>query len=766
MSKTPTTVEKLRGLRWSYATNATNTIFSQFIYFGSVFVLFLDELNLSKTAIGFILALSPLAACMAPFVAPFTARLGYKRAFVLFFAGRKAVTILLLLTPWLVSHFDRSGIFLFATAVVALFATLRAVAETAYYPWVQEFVPNTVRGKYSATSNILSGIAGFAAVGIAGLILDRTDGLTGFMILFVVGIFFGLLSVWASIFIPGGAPEPATVAGRRDLGTALGDSDFRRYLIGLALITLGTVPLASFLPLFMQEIVGLSAGSVVLLQMGTLLGTLTSSYLWGWAADRYGSKPIMLSGLTVLVILPLFWWTIPKGSPLSLPLALGISFLQGMANLGWGIGAGRLLFVSIVPPDKKMDYMALYFAWAGLTAAVSQFVGGRALDFFQGISGDFLFFQLDAYTPLFLVAIFLPLLSMGLLGAIRGDSPFSTTQFAGLFLRGNPILALGSLIRFYRARDEHDAILITGRMGEIRSPLAVDELLDALADPRFNVRYEAILSIARMPPDDRLTKALIEVLEDDSPALSVIAAWALGKIGIDQDEALQALETALQSNYRSVQAHSVRALGLLGDESVTPILLKRIATERDEGLQLACASTLGRLRTAAAVQPILRLLRTSQDGTTRIELALALVRIAGDEENFIRLYRQMRVRPSTTASQKVTEIKRRLRWNTSAGAALRDELGYCAEIFAQERLDKGAAILGQVLQRLPPHSFDEPVAAIIAECIEHLVHSGAARLEYLLLVLQLLTMNRTPPLLLPISIDPGPTRTIQMESSD
>src|SRR5690606_36815605 len=146
---------------------------------------------------------------------------------------------------------------------------------------VQEIVQNTVSGKYSATSNILSGIVGFVAVGIAGLILDRTVGLTGFMILFAAGILFGFLSVWASTFMSGGAPEPAPEAGRRDLGTALRDGDLRRYLIGLALITLGTVPLTSFMPLFMQEAVGLSAGSVVLLQMGTLLGKLTSSYLWG-----------------------------------------------------------------------------------------------------------------------------------------------------------------------------------------------------------------------------------------------------------------------------------------------------------------------------------------------------------------------------------------------------------------------------------------------------------------------------------------------------
>ena len=766
MSQSPTTVEKLRGLPWSYVTNATNTVFAQFVYFGSVFVLFLDELALSKTQIGFILALMPFAACMAPFVAPFTARMGYKRAFVIFFGIRKATTILLLLTPWFLATFGGEHIFLVMTLAVGLFSLTRAVAETAYYPWVQEFVPNSVRGKYSAASNILSGMAGFIAVGIAGLVLDWTSGLNGFMLLFAVGVVFGFLSVWAATFIPGGGVDLQAAEGRRNILAVLTDADFRRYLGGLALITLGTVPLASFLPLFMEEQVGLSAGNVVLIQMGTLLGTLTSSYLWGWTADRYGSKPIMLTGLSMLVLLPLLWWTIPHRSVLSLPLALSIAFLQGAANLGWGIGAGRLLFVSIVPTDKKMDYMALYFAWAGIVTGLSQFLGGRALDFSQGISGQFFFLKLDAYTPLFVIAVILPLVSIVLLHAIRGDSPFSTTQFAGFFLRGNPFLALGSLIRFYRARDEHSAVLVTERMGEIRSPLAVDELLDAINDPRFNVRYEAVLAMARMPFDPRLTQALIQVLEDDLPALSVVAAWALGKIGAGQPAALEALRVAVNSKYRSVQAHAVRALGALEDTTMAPLLLKRLSKETDEGIRMACASTLGKLGVREAIRPILRLLYTSTDETMRAELALALVRIVGEEGDFVRLFRQMETETSTAATQTLTQIKRTLT-DLPAFAVLRGAIHECAELCAQEQIDKAAMHLGEALQRLPAHSFDPDRSQILAECTEQLIHAGAARREYFILAMYLLSSRR--PVLhqaLPLSIDPSPTRSIQIESSD
>ena len=71
MQSEPTTVEKLRGLPWSVATNALNQVYSQFTFFGSVFVLFLNTLGLTKTEIGFVLALVPISAILAPGAAHF-----------------------------------------------------------------------------------------------------------------------------------------------------------------------------------------------------------------------------------------------------------------------------------------------------------------------------------------------------------------------------------------------------------------------------------------------------------------------------------------------------------------------------------------------------------------------------------------------------------------------------------------------------------------------------------------------------------------------
>ena len=354
------------------------------------------------------------------------------------------------------------------------------------------------------------------------------------MVLIAIGIFFGFVSVTLSSFIPGGAPQqedPGQERPRRDLRAALLDTDFLRYLVGVGLFTVATVPVGSFMSLYMQEQIGLASSQVVRLQNGVLVGALVSSYLWGWAADRYGSKPVILYGAALRAAVTLGWLLMPRTSAWSFAIAMALSFMQGVADVGWAVGSARLLYNSVVPSAKKNDYLALYFAWIGLVGGFSQLIGGRLVEAFGGLSGQFLFLPLNPYTPLLVLALILPIVAMFVFRRVRDDSTVGMGGFAGLFLRGNPFLAIEGVVRFSRGGDEDTTVRVTERLGKARSPLTVNELLEALDDPRFNVRFEAIVSIARMAPDERLIDALGEVLDGPEPALSTVAAWALGRMG-------------------------------------------------------------------------------------------------------------------------------------------------------------------------------------------------------------------------------------------
>ena len=732
----PTTAEKFRGLPWDLAFSAANSVFVQFTFFGSVFVLFLSELGLNKTQIGTLLSLLPFAGLLALFVAPTVARFGFKRTALWSWSARTAVTIPILLTPLVSTQFGSQGVLLYMTVILAGFAVFRMVGMTARLPWVQEFVPDSVRGKFSALGNMFSQMAAFVAVIVAGLIVGNTVGLTGFMVLFGLGVIFGAISVWASSHIPGGAPGTGAELRRtshRDMLRATRDRNFVRFLFGVGLIVLVGGPLASFLPLYMQEDVGIGPGHVVWLQNGTLLGGLLFSYLWGWLADRYGGKPVMMSGIALRAVVPVFWLMVPKHSSVSLYVALIIAFVQGVANMGWFIGATRLRFVSVIPKAGKANYQALYLAWIGIVGGLGQLAGGWILDSTSDVAGEFLFIAVDSYTILFLSGTVMTVLAGIIMHRVRADSAVTTAAFAAMFFRGNPFTAMASLIRFHRARGERATVSMTERLGRTESPLTVEELLAALNDPRFAVRFEAVVSIARRGSDERLTDALTNVLCCSEPALSTVAAWALGRIG-DQ-RAIDPLREGLNAEYRSVRAHCARALGTIGDAGIKPLLIERLETESDPGLQLAYSSALGKLRAIEALPILLRYLRTTplEDESPRKEFALALARILGAEHQFISLLREIELDPGTPTSQAMAEVRRELTDLPQVSAELLAATERCEEALAREDLQQGVEFLIEVLQLIPLQQFGEPFSSILVDCAQRLDEFGEQRMEYVVL---------------------------------
>ncbi len=263
-----------------------------------------------------------------------------------FFGLRSFASIGLLFTPWALSHYGAPVALTPVTAIVAVFSLFRSIAITAMHPWVQEYVPDSVRGKYTAWNNMATTGAGFIAVTIGGFVLAQTEGLTGFMVLIAAGVVFGFASVALAVRVPGGAPRSPRrkdQAQPRELRSALRDRNLVRYLFSVGAITLVTVPLGAFLPLFMREQIGLSDSGIVWLQTGTLVGTLASSFIWGWAADRYGSIPVTLYGLSVRAVLPLLWMLMPRHSEWGLWIALSI-VAAGCSRYGLGhrLGADAL----------------------------------------------------------------------------------------------------------------------------------------------------------------------------------------------------------------------------------------------------------------------------------------------------------------------------------------------------------------------------------------------------------------------------------------
>ena len=199
----PTTAEKLRSLPWSIGANACNAVFVQLVFFGPAFVLFLDELGISRSEIGFLLSLVPFTGLVALFIAPQVSQFGYKKTFLTFWGTRKLITALLLVVPFVTVTFSLEAAILLITVVMIGFSLCRSIAETGYYPWIREFVPDSVRGKYSATNSAVSSLVSIVATAFATFVIGLSTDINRFMVLFAIGVSVGLFGILLYARIPG-----------------------------------------------------------------------------------------------------------------------------------------------------------------------------------------------------------------------------------------------------------------------------------------------------------------------------------------------------------------------------------------------------------------------------------------------------------------------------------------------------------------------------------------------------------------------------------
>jgi MFS family permease len=737
MTSTLTDVDKINRLPWLIGAQTLNIVFVLLTFSGTVFVLFLDELGLDDGQIGILLAIVPFLGIIAPFIAPAVGRFGYKRTYVTFWGIRKFVIAFLLLTPAVLALYGSTGAFIWVAVIILLFGICRAIAETGGYPWKKEVVPDNIRGKFIAVNSMSTTVASILVIVVAGYVIESLTGLRPFMILIAIGIAFGLVSVFAFTRVPAEDRKQRQIESGghlRQMNQAIRSKNFVLFLVVLGLATVGGRSVIAFVPLFMKEQVGLSEGVVVLLSVGTFIGALVTSFLWGWAADRYGSKPVMQLSLYSLLLLPVAWILLPQNSEASAPLAMAIAVVAGIATLAWQISWTRYLFVNAIPEENKSAYLAVFYAWFAIVAGLGPLLAGQILSASKNLETQIWRISIDPYTPLFVLSFILILI--GSIIAVRLQTEGTTTfrHFAGMFLRGNPVKALRMLVQYNFSGDEMTRVVATERMGDAQSLLNSNELIEALGDPSFRVRQEAIHSIGRMPAEDELVDALIEVLEDPESELNISAARALGRIG--SVKAVPALRRALSSGYRPLEANSARSLALLDDSKSVPQILTKLQQEPNPRLRLAYVSALGRLQVEGSIEQLLDLLDQARSEVSRGEIGLAVARIVGDEKYYLQHWRSLNTDFNTSTAQALLAFQKPA--ERCGMAEMAEVAEASANSFASGDLDLGVTTLATMLRWLPKRDLDRTTVVVSQRCIAGLQEHGKRRKEYILLALHTL----------------------------
>jgi MFS-type transporter involved in bile tolerance (Atg22 family) len=209
---------------------------------------------------------------------------------------------------------------------------------------------------------------------------------------------------------------------------ALRNPNLSAFLKGAAGVMLGSVLLISFLPLYLTEQMGLPGGTVVSLDMVVMAGGALSSIAWGWAADKAGSRPVLMVSLAGLLLLPVGWLLLPRQVPNALVWCGLLYFAYGVLSNGAAIASGRLLFNRVVPQEKSTSYMALFYAWTGLTGGIAPLAAGWILTLAAGMQAQLGPVLVDGQTVLFGLSMLGIAVGLWQYGRVSPDGAYTTRE--------------------------------------------------------------------------------------------------------------------------------------------------------------------------------------------------------------------------------------------------------------------------------------------------------------------------------------------------
>jgi MFS family permease len=278
-------------------------------------------------------------------------------------------------------------------------------------------------------------LASGGALAIASAFIGTGAGLNRYLVLIAAGSLLGLIGVGLMARVPGGAPVAREAAGAghgTNMLAALRDRNFTRYLGAIAGQTLGTTLLISFLPLYLSARAGLPAARIMRLDLVAMVGGALASLGMGWLSDRVGSRPVLMPAAALLAGVPLGWLLLAD-TPASSGYPV-LFLLFGVASNGVIIGANRLLYNGVAPPDKNTAYLAIYYAWIGLAGGLAPLIGGAVLHLSATGGGPTTPAAVDGYTVLFSLALLALVASWLLFGRVRRDGGYSTRTAVRGFL--------------------------------------------------------------------------------------------------------------------------------------------------------------------------------------------------------------------------------------------------------------------------------------------------------------------------------------------
>ncbi|MGB6064029.1 MAG: MFS transporter [Desulfomonilaceae bacterium] len=356
---------------------------------GALLVAFALLLGASNVVIGLLAAISPLTQLLQIPAIYLVDRIVSRKAVVVvssFFS--RIFWLVVAVIPWLVAPGQRLPVLL---ACLFFYFGLASVAACAFNPWMRDFVPEKIMGRYFGKRMALATAGGVVVAVLAGTGIEigkwcSVGEFVPYSILFVLGGMAGL----AGVLVQRRIPEPRAVLQRSQgvferLGRPLRDLNFRRLLTFLGTWFFAINLAGPFYAVYMIEQLQLPMALVVGLSTLGQITSVVSFRGWGRAADRFSNKSVLYVSGYMYIFSVLLWpfLALSHGYFFTIPLLVVAQVLMGIASAGLNLCTANIA-LKAAPHGKATSFLALNTLVHGVTAAVAPILGGVIADRLTG----------------------------------------------------------------------------------------------------------------------------------------------------------------------------------------------------------------------------------------------------------------------------------------------------------------------------------------------------------------------------------------------
>ena len=543
-----------------------------------------------------------------------------------------------------------------------------------YTTWIANTVPEGIRARFTGRQTIISTVVAMAVGFIVGRFLDffpEGEKQVGFQWVYGAGLLFGCLGY----VVLGRAPYPPRppddepqVGSGRLLLEPYRNANFRRALLfyGLWIFAVGVAgPLYS---VFMLQRLEISYTVISVFNALFMVTSIGGYRFWSGFVDRFGSKPVLQILLVPASLIPVLWVFNGPGAYYLVPVALALS---GLLFSGITVAITPMLYGLVPAGARRPYYLATWSASVNLLGALGPLTGSFLAWHWRDVVVVVGGFSLENLRLIFLVSSVTRLIPIFLLHFVRDRSTLTSRRLLSNMLRGNFLSYTYNAAVYSLATGEERRARAALALGRSGSPLAIEQLIQALSDASPVVRRSAARALGETRSEEA-TDPLIKELINGESDIRPEAAEALGRLG--HRGSIDHLIEALEDGDPRVRISAIRGLWEIGGPEVQELLFWYFGGRFDPVTFPTLVDVLSRMGDYRVIKSALDRLKDFNSGAVRLQLLNSVCRALGAKGEFYRLLSLEETRLASAISRLLRRARATFGRSAALDAAVREEL--------------------------------------------------------------------------------------------